>query len=139
MNAGLSKINCPKVAVDAIIEMDGRNIILIKRKFPPLGYAFPGGFVDYGESLEDAVKREVKEETNLDFEIKGSIYPRSDPERDPRGHIISIPFFGIGTGIPQAKDDAKEIVIVDKTRVMIDYDLAFDHQEIFLSYVFHSK
>ena len=114
----ISKINCPKVAVDAVIER-GNEIVLIKRKFAPLGLALPGGFVDYGESLECAVIREVFEETGLDFDVQGQLRARSDPDRDPRGHIITIPFWGVGNGDPVAQDDAKEIVIIPSKNMLL--------------------
>ena len=133
----ISKIKCPKIAVDAIIQIEGtNNVVLIKRKFPPLGLALPGGFVDYGESLEKAVVREVLEETNLWFEINEQLSARSDPNRDPRGHIISIPFWGFGKGEPKALDDAKELIILRRTQLMMQ-DFAFeDHKQMVLEYIF---
>lgn len=133
----ISKLNCPKVAVDAVIER-GNEIVLIKRKHRPLGLALPGGFVDYGESLECAVIREVFEETGLDFTIQGQLRARSDPDRDPRGHIITIPFWGVGNGDPVAQDDAKEIVIIPKTKAMVQEYAFKDHMEIILEYIFVS-
>ena len=83
----------PFPTVDVIIEVereDGRQgIILIKRKNPPYGWALPGGFVNYGETLEEAAIREVKEETSLDIEIRFQLHTYSDPKRDPRQHTIS--------------------------------------------------
>lgn len=130
----LKSVKCPFLAVDAVIAYGEDRVIVIERGFPPLGYAFPGGFVDYGESLEDAVRREVKEETNLDFTILGTLYPISDPNRDKRGHIVSIPFYGVGTGEPMAKDDAKNLVLARKSTLLKDYNLVLGHKNIFLAY-----
>ncbi len=79
----------PIPTVDIIIEIESKGIILIKRKNPPHGWAIPGGFVDYGESLEKAAIREAKEETNLDVKSIRQFHTYSDPKRDPRHHSIS--------------------------------------------------
>ena len=79
----------PIPTVDIIIELEGKGIILIKRKNPPYGWAIPGGFVDYGESLENAAMREAKEETSLDIELIKQFHTYSDPKRDKRFHTIS--------------------------------------------------
>ena len=81
----------PLITVDAIIEIDG-GVVLIKRKNPPPGWAIPGGFVDYGETLEDAVRREMKEETCLDVNLVRQFHAYSDPGRDSRHHTVSIIF-----------------------------------------------
>ena len=98
----------PVPTVDIVIEMEG-GIILIKRKNPPYGWALPGGFVDYGERLEDAAVREAKEETSLDIEIISMIGAYSDPARDPRQHTISIVFQAKARGIAKACDDAEDL------------------------------
>ena len=79
----------PSPTVDLIIELPGHRIVLIERKNPPHGYALPGGFVDYGESLEDAARREALEETGLKVELVRQFHTYSDPSRDPRKHTIT--------------------------------------------------
>ncbi|MDI6606189.1 MAG: NUDIX hydrolase, partial [Candidatus Omnitrophota bacterium] len=102
----------PFTTVDAIIEVDDQEIVVIKRSNPPFGYALPGGFVDYAESLEDAVRREAKEETNMELlEIK-QFHTYSQPERDPRFHTIGTVFIAKAKGKPRAGDDAAELMIV---------------------------
>jgi len=121
----------PFPTVDIIIEVDG-GIVLIQRKNPPYGWALPGGFVDYGESLETAAIREAKEETSLNVELISQFGAYSDPDRDPRQHNISVVFQARATGQPQAADDAKEIGIFD--RDSLPNDLAFDHGKILQDY-----
>jgi ADP-ribose pyrophosphatase YjhB (NUDIX family) len=106
--------NNPIPTVDIIIEIKSKGIVLIKRKNPPHGWAIPGGFVDYGESLEEAAMREVKEETNLDVRLIRQFHTYSDPKRDPRHHSISTVYIAEGKGKPKAKDDALDIGIFDK-------------------------
>ncbi|GAB4541350.1 MAG: NUDIX hydrolase [Thermodesulfovibrionia bacterium] len=121
----------PYLTVDAIIEIDG-GIILVKRKNPPYGWAIPGGFVDYGETLEEAVIREAKEETGLDIEIIRQFHTYSDPKRDPRHHTVSTIFIARAVGIPMAGDDAKEVRIFKRER--LPDDIAFDHRQILEDY-----
>jgi ADP-ribose pyrophosphatase YjhB (NUDIX family) len=121
----------PLLTVDAIIEIEG-GIILIKRKNPPPGWAIPGGFVDYGESLEDAACREAKEETSLDIKLIRQFHTYSKPGRDPRHHTVSTIFIAAASGTPVAADDAKEIGIF--TRDSLPKDLAFDHRQILEDY-----
>jgi ADP-ribose pyrophosphatase YjhB (NUDIX family) len=123
----------PIPTVDIIIEIGPEEgIVLIKRKNPPYGWAIPGGFVDYGESLEEAAVREAKEETNLDVHLLRQFHTYSDPERDPRHHSISTVYIGKGKGIPQAKDDAQEIGTF--TEATLPADIAFDHRRILNDY-----
>ncbi|MBN2539279.1 MAG: NUDIX hydrolase, partial [Deltaproteobacteria bacterium] len=82
----------PTPTVDIIIEVEGGGIVLIMRKNEPIGWAIPGGFVDYGESLEDAAVREAREETSLDVFLEGQMRTYSRPDRDPRQHTISTVF-----------------------------------------------
>ncbi len=126
----------PIPTVDIIIEIqreDGKEgIVLIKRKNPPHGWAIPGGFVDYGESLEEAAVREAKEETSLDIQLKKQLHTYSDPDRDPRQHTISTVFVASARGRPKAEDDAQEIGIFTKEE--INFSLAFDHNKILTDY-----
>ena len=121
----------PLITVDAIIEVDG-GVVLIKRKNPPHGWAIPGGFVDYGESLEDAVCREMKEETCLDIHLVRQFHTYSDPERDPRHHTVSTVFIATASGTPKAADDAKDLSIF--TKGDLPEDIAFDHRQILEDY-----
>lgn len=125
----------PFLTVDVIIETGG-GIILIKRKNPPPGWAIPGGFVDYGESIEDAVVREAKEETGLDITLVRQFHTYSDPERDPRHHTVSTIYIATASGTPHAGDDAKEAKIF--TRDTLPEDIAFDHRRIMEDY-FNNK
>jgi O-acetyl-ADP-ribose deacetylase (regulator of RNase III)/ADP-ribose pyrophosphatase YjhB (NUDIX family) len=125
--------NGPFTTVDAIIEV-GEGIVFIKRSNPPFGFAIPGGFVDYGESLEDAVRREMKEETNLDLEDLRQFHTYSEPGRDPRFHTICTVFIAKGKGIPKAGDDAAGIKVVKLDKVQ-NLELAFDHKDILTDYL----
>jgi ADP-ribose pyrophosphatase YjhB (NUDIX family) len=121
----------PLITVDALIEIDG-GIILIKRKNPPYGWAIPGGFVDYGETLEEAAVREAKEETCLDINIIRQFHTYSDPGRDPRHHTVTTMFIASATGTPRADDDAQDIGIF--TRDTLPEDMAFDHRQVLEDY-----
>ena len=123
----------PYVTVDAIIELP-EGIVIIKRSNPPFGWALPGGFVDYGESLEDAVIREAKEETDLDLTQVKQFHTYSDPARDPRFHTIGTVFIAQALGIPRAGDDAAEIKVIKLSQIE-SLDLAFDHKKILLDYL----
>ena len=132
----MKKPRNPFPTVDVIIEMqkgDGTpGIILIQRKNPPSGWALPGGFVDYGESLEKAAVREAREETSLNIHLVYQFHTYSDPGRDPRQHTISTVFIAHGSGKPQACDDARKIGIF--TQAEIPSLLAFDHRKILTDY-----
>jgi ADP-ribose pyrophosphatase YjhB (NUDIX family) len=119
------------LTVDAIIEIDN-GIILIKRKNPPAGWAIPGGFVDYGETLEEAAIREMKEETSLDINLGRQFHTYSNPDRDPRHHTVSTIFIATATGNPEAADDAIDIGIFTKDN--LPEDIAFDHRQILGDY-----
>ncbi len=132
-----SKPRNPLPTVDIIIEIDrpGRDpgIVLIQRRNPPHGWALPGGFVDYGESLEGAAVREAREETSLRVELLGQFHTYSDPGRDPRQHSISTVFLAQAKGEPRAADDAREARVFDPRRVGVE--LAFDHRRILDDYL----
>jgi len=122
----------PLPTVDIIIEIESKGIVLIKRKNPPYGWALPGGFVDYGESLEEAAIREAKEETDLDVKLNKQLHTYSDPKRDPRNHSISTVYIAKAKGRPQAKDDAIEIGIFNESN--LPEEIAFDHRSILEDY-----
>ena len=122
----------PIPTVDIIIEVDRGKIVLIKRKNDPVGWAIPGGFVDYGESLEEAAIREAREETSLDVTLIEQMHTYSRPDRDPRQHTISTVYIAKGRGLPQAADDAAEIGVF--TQANLPSPLMFDHEEILSDY-----
>jgi len=126
----------PRVSVDIIIELDPDLVVLIERKNPPHGWALPGGFVDYGESLEKASVREAKEETCLDVQLIEQFYTYSDPQRDPRHHTITTVFIGRASGVPRGSDDAKRAETF--TEKDLPSPLVFDHAVILKDY-FHYK
>src|SRR5215208_265375 len=100
------KFRNPFPTVDIIIEIDD-GIVLIERKNPPAGWAIPGGFVDYGETVERAAVREAKEETCLDVRLTEQFYTYSDPQRDPRHHTLAVVFIATAQGTPRGADDAR--------------------------------
>ena len=126
----------PFVTVDIIIEIGDRGIVLIERKNPPHGWALPGGFVDYGESLEQAVVREAKEETSLEVSLVEQFHTYSDPRRDPRHHTVSTVFIATANGNPRGADDAKSAQLF--TEAKLPAPIAFDHAQILRDY-FHYK
>jgi 8-oxo-dGTP diphosphatase len=121
----------PVPTVDIIIER-GSDIILIERKNPPLGWALPGGFVDYGESLESAAQREALEEVGLAVDLLGQFHTYSDPGRDSRQHNISTVFIARAVGHPQAGSDAAKAQFFSKNT--LPENLAFDHALIIEDY-----
>jgi len=125
----------PVPTVDTIVEKD-KGIVLINRKNPPYGWALPGGFVNYGESLEEAARRETKEETNLEIKELRQFRVYSNPKRDPRCHTITTVFTARSQGKLKARDDAKKIKVF--ARKELPQDLAFDHRQILEDY-FTSK
>jgi len=123
----------PLPAVDVIIEYSD-GIVLIERKNPPLGWALPGGFIEYGERVEEAAVREAKEETNLEIELKYFLGYFDAPERDPRFHTISFVFVAEGRGNLKAKDDAREAKCFKIEEIPWD-KLCFDHAKILQRYL----
>lgn len=121
----------PFPTVDVIIEINER-IVLIERKNPPYGWALPGGFVDYGESLEDAARREAKEETSLEIGNLRLLGCYSDPARDARMHTISTVFMARGSGTPRAADDAAGLALFKLGE--LPAKLCFDHAKILDDY-----
>ena len=125
----------PAPTVDIIIELidrPQRPIVLIERQNPPYGWALPGGFVDYGESVETAARREAAEETNLQVELIEQFQVYSDPNRDPRQHTLSVVFLASAVGEPQAQDDAKTVKLFELWE--LPSNLCFDHGQILRDY-----
>ncbi|MSQ92895.1 MAG: NUDIX hydrolase [Gammaproteobacteria bacterium] len=125
----------PALAVDVIIELadrPGRPIVLIERRFPPAGHALPGGFVDLGETVEQAARREAREETGLDITLGTLLGVYSDPSRDPRGHTVSLVYIATATWEPVAGDDAAGVLIVNPGAAP---PLVFDHGLILGDYL----
>ena len=126
----------PLLAADIIIELidrPGRPVVLIERRNPPYGWAIPGGFVDVGETLEHAARREALEETNLDVTLSALLGCYSDPRRDARGHTVSAVYVATATGIPRALDDAKNAAVFAPGE--FPELLAFDHRLILDDYL----
>jgi 8-oxo-dGTP diphosphatase len=133
----------PTPTVDVIIEISDADpgvqsdrsqpsIVLIERRNPPLGWALPGGFVDYGESVETAARREAKEETGLDVTLVEQFHVYSDPDRDPRQHTLSVVFLATAQGTPQAGDDAQHLEVFELGN--LPTNLCFDHDRILRDY-----
>jgi len=127
----------PLPTVDIIIELAGGGVVLIERENPPYGWALPGGFVDYGESLETAAVREAEEETSLRVELIEQFYTYSDPRRDPRHHTITTVYVATAQGAPKGADDAKraEVFVAGQ----LPEPLAFDHRRILTDYFIYQE
>ena len=122
----------PSVTADIFIFDDELNFILIKRGNDPFKdcWALPGGFVEYGESVENAAMREAKEETSIDIELIDLVNVYSEPDRDPRGHTITVAYTAKGDlSAGKADDDAKDIAIFSSAKLE-GTDIAFDHERI---------
>ena len=118
----------PVPTVDIIIAIGDRGVVLVRRKNPPVGWALPGGFVDYGETLEEAAAREAMEETSLAVTLTGQFHTYSDPGRDPRRHTITTVFTAAADGVPRAGDDAEQADVFPEES--LPSPLAFDHADI---------
>jgi 8-oxo-dGTP diphosphatase len=143
----LSKERCPSCGhawqrrnplptVDVIIEIPGEprpGIVLVRRKNPPHGWALPGGFVEYGETLEDAAVREASEETGLEITLLRQFHSYSEPSRDPRGHMVSVVFLARADGTPMGGDDASEARAFSPDD--LPQDVVFDHPQIIRDYL----
>lgn len=122
----------PKLTVDLIIDMGAGLIVMVDRKNAPQGWALPGGFVDPGESAEDAALREAREETGLEIELVRQFHFYSEPGRDPRGATASIVFVARAKGTPKAGSDAKGVEIYHQGN--LPSDICFDHKQILSDY-----
>lgn len=127
----------PFLTVDAIIELRG-GIVLIERKNPPPGWALPGGYVEYGESVEKAVVREAREETGLRIRLEEQFHVYSDPRRDTRRHNVAVVFIATASGAPKGGDDARNARCFAQQEIPFD-DLAFDHSRILRDYLAYRK
>jgi 8-oxo-dGTP diphosphatase len=126
----------PRLTVDIIIELSdrpSRPILLIERKNPPHGWALPGGFVDVGESLEQAAVREAAEEVCLPVTLLSLLGCYSDPNRDPRFHTVSAVYVADASGTPRAADDAANVQAFFADA--LPSPLAFDHALILADYL----
>ena len=129
----------PALTVDIIIEMHdqpNRPVVLIKRKYPPHGWAIPGGFVDVGETVSVAAVREALEETCLEVTLDVLLGCYSDPARDDRGHAVSLVYIAHADGQPRAVDDAADVVLLNPCdeAELVKVKLAFDHERILADY-----
>ena len=123
---------CPPIAADVIAEI-GDKIVLIERRNFPSGWAIPGGFVDFGETVEQAAIREAREEISLEVEIRALLGVYSRPDRDPRGQTITVVYVAKAKGVPRGDDDAKRAALFDPRHPPLP--LAFDHAAILADYV----
>ncbi len=136
-------IKTPYLSVDGIIKLFDTNnnfkgLIFIERLNKPYGIALPGGFVDVGESVENALIREMKEEVSLDVNILSLQNIYSEPNRDPRFHTASAVYICEAFGKPEARDDAKEVFVYTPDEIPLD-KLVFDHKKIIEDYLNNLK
>ncbi|RMF24907.1 MAG: NUDIX hydrolase [Deltaproteobacteria bacterium] len=125
----------PRPTADIIIETPG-GIVLVERRFDPPGWAIPGGFIEVGETAEEAARREAKEETGLDVRLVEQFHVYSDPARDPRGHTLTVVFIATAEGEPRGGDDAARARVFREDA--LPSPLAFDHARVLADY-FHYK
>jgi 8-oxo-dGTP diphosphatase len=118
----------PAPTVDVVISLPGDRVVLVARRFEPLGWALPGGFVDLGETVEAAALREAREETGLAVTLTDLLWVYSDPRRDARQHTMSTVFLGRADGLPHGGDDAAEARAFGWGE--LPAPLCFDHAEI---------
>ena len=128
----MSHHSSPALTVDLIIECGG-GLVLVRRRHPPPGWALPGGFVDLGETVEEAAAREAREETGLEVELVRQLHVYSSPDRDPRQHTVSVVFVARAAGEPRGMDDAAEARVFPRDG--LPRPLAFDHQAILEDYL----
>ena len=121
----------PFPTVDVVVERGQGRVLLVRRTNPPFGWALPGGFIDYGESAEDAARREVVEETGVSVLLTDMLGVYSDPARDPRHHTMTVVYIGRSRDPVQAGDDAAE---VEEFALDALPELAFDHAQILRDY-----
>lgn len=128
----MTNYKIPSLTTDIFIFDDDFNFILIKRKNNPYKgcWALPGGFVEYGESVETAAMREAKEETNIDVELKELVNVYSEPNRDPRGHTITVAYIAKGDFNERKADDDAEDIDIFSAEELDEIQLAFDHKKI---------
>jgi ADP-ribose pyrophosphatase YjhB (NUDIX family) len=133
----VEKFRNPVPTVDIIIEQD-KGVVLILRRNEPRLWAIPGGYCDYGESLEQAAVREAREETGLEVELIEQFHTYSDPRRDPRQHTITTVYIARACGgTLQARDDAQETGVFPED--FLPLSLAFDHDQILKDYFLYKK
>jgi len=124
----------PLLCSDVIIDMGAGMVVLIKRKNDPQGWALPGGFVEVGESAEEAALREALEETGLYVELTRQFHIYSNPNRDERGHTASVVFLSRAKGVPKAGSDAAEVGLFHQMN--LPEEIAFDHRQILHDYFY---
>jgi 8-oxo-dGTP diphosphatase len=128
----IERLPVPVCTVDAIVELRPGCVLLVRRRFEPLGWALPGGIVEAGESLEEACRRETLEETSVEILELRQMHTYSDPSRDARHPTVSTVFVARGSGTPVAGDDAAEAVVFPIDR--LPQPLCFDHDAILADY-----
>lgn len=138
-NMVVRKHGQPAPTTDVIIYTEELGIVLIERRNIPYGFALPGGFIDEGEMVEIAAKREMKEETNLDVELLGILGVYSKPDRDPRFHTMTITFVGKPKNPSELKagDDAKKAAFYPLSN--LPKPLCFDHEKMVQDFLLYLK